>query len=183
MAVRNGKDRWGSVAMALHWLMAVGLIGNLVLGDWATDLSLSPTKLKAMLWHKSIGISLLMLVILRIGWRLMNKTPDPVAMPVWQTWLARLTHGLFYLLMLALPLSGWVLNSAAAFPLKFFSWFSLPAIAPASDGLKSQATNVHYWLGWLLIVTVALHLLGVLKHVLLDRDRLLSRMLPGGSSK
>lgn len=179
MALRNSRDRWGLVAQLLHWLIALGVIGLVVVGLFMQELPISPTKIKVYALHKSVGLSVLALVLLRLVWRLLDRRPAyPGQMPAWQRWLAQATHGLLYALLLWMPLSGWLYNSAANFGLRWFGLFSVPPLAAPDPELKALALALHGWGFYLLALLFAVHLGATLKHHLLDRDDTLWRMLP-----
>ncbi len=180
MSLGNTQSRWGAVAQLVHWLMAIGLAGNLIAGFIGEDMPLSPDKIKLFLWHKSVGITLLALVLFRLFWRWRQPTPVLPAMPGWQKGLAHASHALLYGLMLAMPISGWVMNSAADFPLNWFGLFELPSIASPGDALKERMSDLHETLAWTLVAVLALHIAAALKHALIDKDDVLRRMLPGG---
>jgi len=178
MAIGNSVTRWGWLAQGLHWLMALALIGNFIVGFIGEDMRLSPDKIKLLLWHKSVGVTLLALVLVRLLWRAAQPTPQLPSMPAWQRALAQLSHALLYVLMLALPISGWLMNSAADFPLKWFGWFELPSLVGPNDALKQQFALWHEYLGWALVAVLALHIAAAIKHAMIDKDDVLKRMLP-----
>ncbi len=179
MPLRNTDLQWGTPAKTFHWLIALLILGMMVLGWVATNYPLSPTKIKLFQWHKSTGLVILALVVLRLIWRLGNRTPGlPAGMSGWQRRAVHLVHGLLYTLMLAMPLSGWVINSAANFPLKLYGWFRVPAIAPADKALQTTAELVHLSLFWLLAILLMLHIAAALRHHYVQRDTVLRRMLP-----
>lgn len=179
MALKSDDTRWGALARTFHWLMAVLIIVLGLVGLWMTGLSNSPQKIKIYAIHKSVGLTVLALVLLRLSWRLFDRRPRDVPMPLWQTWAAHATHWLLYALMLALPLSGWLYNSASGYPLQWFWAFNLPSLSGGADpALKSLAHFVHEWGFWLLVALLAAHVGGALKHHLIDRDETLVRMLP-----
>lgn len=179
MTLRNTPERWGAVAQTLHWLIALAIIGLAVVGTLMTELPTSPLKVKVYALHKAIGLSVLALVLLRILWRGFDPRPAPVAMPAWQRWAARLTHGGLYLMMLWMPLTGWLYNSAANFPLRWFGLFSVPALTAPDPALKALAGDLHTLGFYLLGLLLALHVGAALKHHFVNRDRTLSAMLPG----
>ena len=179
MPIGNSTERWGWLAQALHWLMAIALIGNLIAGFVGEEMRLSPDKIKLFLWHKSVGITLLGLVIIRLTWRAAQPTPQLPSMPNWQRSLVHLSHILLYLLMLAMPISGWLMNSAADFPLKWFGWFELPSLLGPSDTLKQQFAMWHENIAWTLVAVLSLHIAAAIKHAVVDKDDVLKRMLPG----
>ncbi len=181
--------RYTRIAMALHWLVALLVIANLSY-TWFID-SLPETAIRpAIDLHKSFGITVLGLALLRILWRLSHRPPPlPASMPALERGGAHLVHALLYALILALPITGWVHDSAfrlaAQHPLTLFwciPWFRIGAIADLPPAQKEAVHafwfGVHVWLSYVLIALVALHLAGVLKHQFLDREGVLRRMLP-----
>jgi cytochrome b561 len=180
MGLRSTRQAWGSLAMAFHWAMALLIVGTIPLGIIATNWRLSPTKLELFFWHKSLGILLLVLLVLRLLWRLLNTTPaPPAAMGRGERILAGLSHAMLYVLMAAIPLSGWVINSAANFPFKVFGLVRLPNIVEPNKAAQELAANVHLILVVTLAALLAVHVAAALRHHLVTRDDVLSRMLPG----
>ncbi len=156
------------------------ILGMFALGWIAVNYPMSPTKIKLFVWHKSIGITILILVLLRIAWRLTDRTPAlPNHMQTWERRLAHTSHALMYVAMVMMPLSGWVINSAANFPLRLYGLIRLPNIAPADKALQSQAELVHMTLFWILVALLLLHIGAAFWHHLKLRDQILTRMLPG----
>lgn len=179
MRLRNSDQSWGAVAQFFHWTVALGVIGLAVVGLLMQELPASPTKIKIYALHKSIGMTVLALVVLRLVWRLFDRRPAyPPAMPGWQRLLASLTHGGLYLLMLAMPISGWLYNSASNFALRWFNLFSIPPLTGPDPQLKALAHDLHGYGFYLLALLFAAHLGAALKHHYLDRDDTLRRMLP-----
>ena len=177
---KNTRDRWGSISQALHWLTALLLVWMGWLGLTMGDLPSGPGKIATYAQHKSIGITLLALVVVRVLWRLHAGRPSAVAgTPLWQDRVAGLSHWGMYALLLAMPLSGWVLNSASGFPLQWFGLFNLPAIARRDPGLHELAEDAHELLFWVLVAMVVAHAAAAFYHHLFLRDSTLSRMLPG----
>ncbi len=184
MALRNSPERWGAIAQSLHWLVALGVIGLAAVGLLMQELPISPTKIKVYALHKSVGLTVLALVLLRLVWRLLDRRPPyPAHMPGWQRGLASLTHGLLYLLLLAMPISGWLYNSASNFALRWFGLFSVPPLSGPDPELKALAQDLHGWGFYLLAALFAIHVAAALKHHLVDRDNTLIRMLPWRSRK
>ena len=177
--LRNSLEDWGAVAKTLHWLVACLILLQLGLGLAAVSWHLSPTKLELLIWHKSIGMLILLLVLTRLGWRVTGPTPDlPPDTARWERLAARTSHLLLYLLMLALPLSGWVINSAANIPLKLFWVVPLPDIAAPNKPLEDAAALVHVVLVVALLLLLLVHIAAALRHHYIKRNRVLTRMLP-----
>jgi cytochrome b561 len=184
MAAGNSEERWGWVSQLFHWVMALGVLANMGIGLIAEEMALSPQKLKLFLLHKSIGMTILGLAILRLGWRLLQTVPlMPSGMRAWQRRVSAVSHTLLYALIFAMPLSGWMLNSAANVPLRWFGWFRLPAIAPTSEAWEEAMEWLHVGLFYAFAALIALHAVAALKHHFVDRDAVLRRMLPGGERR
>ncbi len=188
--VRDLPTRYGTVAMTLHWLIAVAIIANLYIGLEASDLRFSdPNFLPLMWWHKSIGLTVLALSVLRLVWRWMNPVPPPPqGLDRWARVSGTLLHHLFYFMIVAIPLAGWLTVSAGSqgHGTSVFGLFDWPAF-PVLTGLTRSAAHpwhetfetVHVWLAWAMIGLVPLHILAGLYHHLVRRDNVLLRMLPG----
>ncbi len=166
-------------AIALHWLVALLILAALPLGMVMTELDLSPTKLKLYSWHKWLGVTVFALALLRIVWRLTHAAPSlPESMPAWQRKAAAALHGLLYLLMLALPLSGWLMSSAKGFQTVWFGVLPLPDLVAKDEGLGHFFEETHETLVALLLFLLAAHVAATLKHHFVDRDDIAARMLP-----
>ncbi|KJS08587.1 MAG: hypothetical protein VR73_05155 [Gammaproteobacteria bacterium BRH_c0] len=182
--LRNTGESWGSVSKTFHWLMALLIIVQCVLGWLAVTYPLSPAKLELFLWHKSLGILLLGLVVLRLVWRIATPVPTPLfGGQRWEPAAASATHWLLYLLMIALPLSGWVINSAANMPFSVFRLFPLPHIVTPDRELRALAETLHLALFWLLAGLLILHIGAALRHHFVRCNAVLTRMLPMGRKK
>ena len=177
--MNHTTDRYSSTAKALHWLMALGLFGALGVGFYMTGLPLSPQKLQIYSWHKWAGVSLFLLVLLRFAWRLGHRPPAPVPMPAWQRLAAEGVHHLLYLLMFAIPLTGWLMSSAKGFQTVWFGVIPLPDLLQKDPELGKALAEVHELLNWGLAFLVLAHAGAALKHHFIDRDDVLTRMLPG----
>lgn len=179
MQVRNTKETYGLMAVSLHWIIALGVIGTAILGLWMTGLDYySAWYRSAPFWHKSIGITLAALIILRLLWRWTN--PSPVPLPHhkrWEVRLAALVHGVLYVLLFIIVASGYLISTAKGQGVSVFGWFELPALVTGLPSQADRAGFVHYWLGVSLLALVALHALGALKHHFVDHDNTLRRML------
>lgn len=180
MSLRSDPRRWGSVARFFHWTMALAIIGN---GIFALLIDLADGPMQKLNWlalHKSIGLTVLALFLLRLLWRLLDSRPPVEPAPRWQRRLARAVHAVLYVLMAAIPLSGWWFNSTSGKPLQWFKLFNLPALAPKNKPLADIAIDVHQYLFWFLVAVLVVHVAAALKHHVFDNDNVLRRMLPFG---
>ncbi len=167
------------VAILLHWLMFFLISGLFTVGFYMADLPNSPQKLQIFSWHKWAGITALLLVLLRVTWRLLNPPPAlPATMPAWQQRAAGWTHALLYLLMIAMPISGWLMSSAEGFQVVWFGVLPLPNLLEKNHALGETLGDVHSAFAFVLLGVLALHVAAALKHHVMDRDTVLSRMLP-----
>jgi cytochrome b561 len=150
------------------------------LGFTAALWRLSPLKLELFVWHKSTGMLILVLMLARLAWRLANRSPAlPPQTPAWERYAAHASHVLLYVLAVALPLSGWVINSAAGVPFSIFWLVPLPAIVAPDERLEELAKLVHFSLLVALCLVLALHIAAALRHHFVKRNAILIRMLPG----
>ena len=176
---KNSSASWGAPAKLLHWLIAALILAQIALGLTAKGWRLSPTKLELFVWHKSVGMLILALVLVRLAWRLANATPElPAGTPAWERAAARASHALLYVLMLALPFTGWIVNSAAGVPFSIFWWIPLPAIVAPDKHTADLAATVHGSLFALLALVLVVHVAAALRHHLVKRNDVLARMLP-----
>ncbi len=180
MSLKNPVDRWGGISQLLHWTIALLIVVIGVVGLVMGELPRTPKYFWVYTAHKSLGLTVLALVLLRICWRLYAGAPRPLpGTPRWQAWLASGTHGLLYLLVLAMPLSGWVYDSASA--LRPFRWFGLaevPRLAARDEIVAGIAGEAHALLFWLLVLVVLGHAGAAFFHHFIQRDATLARMLP-----
>lgn len=177
-------SRYSTPAIALHWLLALAILGSMALGWYMSGLKFSPLQLKLYNWHKWAGITILALSVLRLAWRLTHRPPAlPArtlqAMPGWQRGAYHATHHLMYLLFFAVPLMGWAYSSMAGFPVVWFGVLALPDFVAVDKEFAKVIKPIHGWLAYTLLALVALHVAAAIKHQLVDRDGLLQRMLPG----
>lgn len=176
---KNSSDAYGSGTKLFHWISAVIVIGLLAAGLVMEDLPNGLLKLRTVLLHKSFGITILILTILRILWHLHTKKPALVdSLKPWEKKLAHLGHIALYVLMIGMPLSGWIMSSAAGRPVSVFGLFTLPNLVAENHDLKELFEDIHGLLGNALIAVVALHIAAALKHHFFDKDKTLRRMLP-----
>lgn len=172
--------RYGTTARLGHWLSALLLVGSFTLGYVMTELAMSPTKLKYFSYHKWIGVTVFALAALRLAWRLWARAPAlPTAMRAWERHIAAATHGLLYLLLLLVPLSGWLMSSAKGFQTVYLGRWPIPDLIGKNAELGKALQGVHELLSTLLLLLIALHVLAALKHHFIDRDEVLARMVPG----
>lgn len=176
--------RYGSVAMALHWLLALVIVAMFAVGLYMTNLPFSPQRLKLYNWHKWAGVTFLALTVLRLLWRVTHRPPAlpaaiSQAMPGWQNRVYHATHQLMYVLFFAVPLAGWAYSSAAGFPIVWFGQIQLPDLLPANKELAELIKPLHKLLALALMALAGLHIAAAIKHHWVDRDGLLTRMLPG----
>ena len=166
-------------AIGLHWLMVFALLASFALGLYMQALPLSPDKLKFYSWHKWAGVTIFLLVLFRLLWRLTHHPPAPPAdMPAWQRVAAEAAHWLLYVLMIAIPLSGWLMSSAKGFQTVYFGVLPLPDLLAKNKELGETLTSVHQALNFTLAGLVPIHAGAALKHHFMDRDGVLARMLP-----
>lgn len=177
MLAKNTPTHFGAVAIFLHWLMAILVIGLLCLGLYMTGLPVSLQKLKFYGWHKEFGVLVFMLVIVRLAWRLSNLTPTLANLPWWEKLGARAMHYAFYIFLFAMPITGWLMSSAAGLPVSFFGLFTLPVVIGADDHLRALLAEIHKWLAYGLIAAIAGHTAAAFKHHFIDQDDILRRML------
>ena len=168
--------RYGGVAILLHWLLALMIVGAFGVGLYMADLPVSPSRLKLYSYHKWAGITILALSALRLLWRLTHRPPADPPMPAWQARAAHATHGLLYALFFIVPLVGWAYSSAAGFPIVWFGVLPLPDFVPVDKALAEAIKPWHQRSAMLLAALVLLHVAGALKHHWIDRDGLLRRM-------
>jgi cytochrome b561 len=181
MGIRNGSAGFGWPSRLLHWLIAAGILGTLGFGVWLGRRQISLDTLWLYALHKSIGLTLLILVVVRLAWHRLSPPPAPLDVrgaPAWQARAARVTHRALYALMLAIPLCGWIASSATGIDTMFWG-LTAPAIAPVSEAWENAFFFLHRWLGRALMALIALHVGAALWHALVWRDGTLARMLSG----
>ena len=180
MIWRNTSERYGLIAQGLHWIVALCVIALLIVGLLMTDMKQGPDMFKVYALHKSVGIVVLTLAVLRLIWKLTN--PHPHSLPThqkWERYLARLTHVFLYFAIIGMPLSGWAMSAAKNYPVSVFGLFTLPNIVPPSEEIAKLANQFHELTAYALIAAIGLHFAGAMKHHIIDKDGTLRRMIPG----
>jgi len=179
MQFRNSEQRYGLVAVIMHWLVAITVIGLFMLGVWMTSLTLyHPWYVRAPYLHKSIGLLLFVVMILRLVWRLLN--PPPAPLPTYTRFervTAALVHGGLYLLLFAVMIAGYLISTADGHSVESFGWFTLPATITSIPDQEDVAGEIHEVLAFILIGLAVLHAAAALKHHFIDRDNTLRRIV------
>lgn len=184
MPTRESATRYGTVAQLFHWCIAALIVTQFVLANLADDLPVGMHKLALLARHKSFGMTVLMLALLRLLWRLKNPPPPlPAGMTSIEQRLARLTHGAFYVLLFAMPLSGWLMSSAKNYSVSWFGLFTWPNLISKSENAFKLLRGTHEILSDVLFAIAVLHILAALKHHFWNKDDVLLRMLPFTRSK
>jgi cytochrome b561 len=182
--LRNAGDTWGAVARGFHWLIAVLILAQFVVGSVAEEMKLTPAKLDLFVWHKSIGVTIFALAVLRLLWRLGNPPPAmPPGTPRWEQRLAALGHWALYALMFAVPISGWLVSDASRVPFKAYFVLPMPDLVETSRSLQEAAEEVHEVLTMALLLVAIVHIAAALRHHFLLHDDVLRRMLTGKRSR
>ena len=171
--------QYGRTAIALHWLTALLLVCSFTIGLSMVGLPLSRQKLQWYAWHKWIGITVFLVTCLRVAWRATHAAPDPLgAMPPWQRRASVLVHDTLYLLLLVIPLSGWIYSSSTGVQVVYLGVIPLPDLVPKDRELARMLLILHLTLNFALFSLVCVHTAAALKHHFFDRDTVLTRMLP-----
>ncbi|NIA71118.1 cytochrome b [Pelagibius litoralis] len=179
MRLTNTAERYGAVAQTLHWV-TVALFAAIFALAWIQDgLPLSPEKIRLINLHKSVGVTILVLAVLRLVWRWYSAPPVlPAGMAGWELQLAHASHVALYVVLLAQPTIGILHSAAANFPVVVFGLFTLPALIDPSEEVKVILGQAHYWLANAILALVAVHVLAALRHHFVVKDAVLKRMLP-----
>jgi len=175
---RNTEETYGLIAVLLHWLVAAVVIGLFALGLWMVELTYYDTWYRrAPDLHKGVGVMLLLALLLRVGWRLINPMPRPEPGPPLEQRIAVLMHALLYLLPFLVIASGYLISTADGRPLDVFGLFSIPATLTGLPSQADLAGDIHLVLAIALVSLAGVHALAALKHHFIDRDATLLRML------
>lgn len=177
--MRNSSGRYGLVAIILHWVVAVVIVGLFALGYWMVDLDYYHEWYKqAPDIHRSIGILLFATIVLRLLWRLINSTPAPLpSHSRLEILAAHGAHLMLYLLIVTAMISGYLISTADGSAISVFGWFEVPSVTGRVKGMEDIAGVVHYWATWAIVGLASVHALAALKHHLIDKDDTLRRML------
>jgi cytochrome b561 len=179
MPNQNSPTRYSTVAQGFHWIIAGLIVTQFTLAWMADELPLGMHKLALLARHKSFGMTVLMLAILRLLWRLFNRPPElPSGMSKTERNLAKGTHVLFYVLLFAMPLTGWLMSSAKNYSVSWFGRFTWPNLIGPNERAFDLLKTIHESLSWLLFAVAILHILAALKHHFWNKDDVLTRMLP-----
>ena len=179
MLIKNTTESYGAVTQLLHWIMFLLIVWIITVGFVMTDMENGPDKFQLYGMHKTTGVIILFLVVLRIIWKQLNTSPLlPNTLDEWQKYAARAGHVLLYALMVSMPLSGWAMSSAAGFAVSVFGWFTLPNIVAPNKELLAAFRELHEIGAYLFIITILLHITAALLHHFYYRDNVLQRILP-----
>lgn len=171
---------YGATAIGLHWVIALLIFAAFGLGWYMTGIpGLTPTKLKLFSWHKWLGVTVFGIAVLRVLWRATHAAP-PVApgTPAWQVKAAAAAHHLLYVLIIVVPITGYLYSLAAGVPVVYLGLWKMPVLIEPNDELKEVFKLAHVWLNYLMAAMVAVHAAAAIKHQVVDRDGTLGRMLP-----
>ena len=176
MSLKNTENSFGQVSKLLHWSIAICIFLLIGLGLYLENAKITLDQLYLFGWHKAFGMFTFVLILIRLSWTGLSPPPKPLGDDGWQMRIAHFVHRMFYLLMIAMPLTGWIASSASGFPMNFFGLFPIPAIAPESEWLENLMFAVHGIAGKLLIVLILLHIAGGIQRQLVKKDGTLRRM-------
>ena len=183
MNFRNTTQAWGWLSKSLHWLIVLLIITQWLIAERADELK-GPAKIAALGWHKSFGITILALALIRLVWRFANPVPSLADVTQrWERMLASIAHVLLYGLLFAIPLTGWMMSSARNFPVSWFQMLQLPDLVKPDKATYEFMHEAHEGLFGALVVLAVLHVAGALKHHFIDRNDVLKRMLPFGGPR
>lgn len=175
----NTENSYGLVAIIIHWLIALTIIGLFFLGLWMVDLDYYHAwYITAPNIHRSAGLLLLFVLVFRLLWRFANPSPEPLpSLKRWEHVSAKLMHWTLYLLTLLIIVSGYMISTAEGQPVDVFGWFKVPATITSIENQEDIAGQVHYYLGVIIMVLAGFHALAALKHHFINKDATLLRML------
>lgn len=179
LPIRNTAGYYGLVSQLLHWAVVLGVVLQY---SWAWRFHQTDSvreRLHLVNQHKSIGMTILGLMLVRIAWRLFNRPPPmPPVIHRWEASAARFTHGLLYTLLFAMPLTGWMHSSAVGYGAEFFGLLDIPDFVPVNETIELLAKTAHEWMAWVIPTVVIVHVGAALRHHFWLKDDVLKRMLP-----
>jgi len=182
MQLGNTRERYGLVAQTLHWLIALGFVAQFALAWYMEELPNTPFKIELFNLHKSIGVTILALALVRLGWRLANPAPAlPEGLPRWEHWAARASHIGLYGVIFAQPITGLVFSLYSTFPSLIWGW-KLPDPG-ASKAVEDAFHAAHFYISWVILALVAVHVLAALRHHVVLGNDVLRRMVPGAGPR
>lgn len=175
----NYEPRYGPVTRVLHWTVAVLVIALLWLGWYMVDISYYDAWYnKSLNWHKALGMVALVAGAVNLCWAMGTRAPAPVAsMVAWERMATRAMHGMLFAMMVAIPVTGYIVSTSAGAGVGVFGWFEIPALLPANEGLRDVAITLHFYLAYITAALVLVHAGAALKHQFVDRNGVLRRML------
>ncbi len=181
--LKNNGYAYGNITKLLHWLIAVLVIGMLIFGLILVKLPNSHLKSILIDLHKSVGLTILLLMIIRLYWRFVDPIPVlPITVPPWEKLAARTVQALFYLVLFIMPVSGWLMSSFGGHPVIFWAWFNTALPVAKNTHLAENLFTVHSVIAWVIIGLLVLHIGAALKHHFIEKNNVLRRMLPGYKS-
>jgi cytochrome b561 len=177
----EGIVRYTRTAMAFHWLVSLLVLGMIALGFWMEDIPRgTPERTFYFNLHKSFGLTIAIIVLLRLWWRAKNPPPPfPASMPAWQAFASRVSHALLYLCLIVMPLSGFSASQFTKYGVTYFGLFKIPPLGWENKDIYEFLQGIHGVTAILLCTLIAIHILAALKHLLIDRDGIFQRMVPG----
>lgn len=177
--IRNNKTRYGLVTILLHWIMTILITGLFVLGEYMVDLDYYDQWYHvAPWWHKSIGVCVFILLLVRLSWIYSNISPESLrTYKVWEIIIAKVVHFLFYVLLLIICISGYFVSTAKGVGIEVFGWFDVPPATKLSDAQADIMGKTHEITTYVLVVLLILHVVATFKHHFFNRDITLVRML------
>lgn len=181
MALKNTLSSYGFVSKNFHWIMAAIILFNFTLGYFMGDLDKGPLRFFIFNLHKSLGILIIILIILRLFWRLINLVPTPLSQSYLLNKLSKFVHYSFYFILLVVTFSGWTYSSARGGPINVFGLFSVPALVEKNEEIGKIARNIHANSVYVFITFVGIHILASLYHHYFLKDKTIKRMWFGSS--
>lgn len=176
--LKNTATAYGWVSIILHWLSALLIFGLFGLGLYMVELTYYDNWYHdSFVWHEGLGLIFFALLLVRLIWRQLNAKPTPITDSQWQAIVAHWAHRILYLLMLVIPVTGYLISTADGHDLALFNWFNLPSLTGKVDNMESISGQIHFWLSVVIITLTAGHIGAALKHHWLNKDETLKRIL------